>query len=330
MEKRQEATWRELLGSMIENVRERQRLAAAVCVNVATLRRWVRDRSTPREEHLTRLLEVLPAHIYPTFLRLVAVDFPNLLPMRSANDQPEQERVEIPAEFYRRVLDTFTYTPWPMCHQAVQDLLLQQLVGLLDPQRRGLAVSVVCCMPPRENGQIFSLREIGGIGTYPWQHDLEQKMFFWGAESLVGHAVAHFAPRVVNSRQELTFYPAHWTEYEQSAAAYPILRHARIAGGLVVSCADEHFFTSGLISILECYADLAALLFAPEDFHAGEAINLRMMPSYKDQMPFFRDFNQRVSRKFAEILRSGRQVALQEARLSVWQDLETELLSTSF
>lgn len=329
MEQQQAATWRELLGSLIENVRERQRLAVAVCVNVATLQRWVRDRTVPREEHLVRLLEVLPAHIYPAFARLVAVDFPDLVPGPSTSDQPGLERVEIPAEFYRRVLDAFTYTPWPMCQQAVQDLLLQQLMGLLNPARRGLSLSIVRCMPPREHGQVMSLREVGGIGTHPWKHDLEQKTFFFGAESLVGHAVAHFGTRVVNSREELTFYPAHWTEYEQSAAAYPILRHARVAGGLVASCADEHFFTAAHSIILERYADLAALLFAPEDFYAGEAINLRMMPSYKDQMPFFRDFNQRVLRKFAEFLRAGRQISLQEARLSVWQDLEAELLRSS-
>lgn len=283
----------------------------------------------PREEHLERLLEVLPTDIYPMFLRLVAVDFPNLRPTPGADGHARPEYIEIPSEFYRRVLDAFTYTPWPMCRQAVQDLLLQQLIGLLNPERRGLAISIIRCMPPREEGQVLSLREIGGIGTHPWKHDLEQKMFFFGAESLVGHAVARFSPCVLNSRSELTFYPAHWTEYEQSAAAYPILRHARVAGGLVASSADEHFFSSGASDILERYAELAALLFGPEDFYAGEEINLRVMPAYTEQTPFFRDFNQRVSRKFAESMREGRQIALQEARLSVWQDLEIELLHSS-
>jgi hypothetical protein len=326
MDKQQEVTWRELLGQMLESVRERQRLAAAVCVNVATLQRWARDRTMPREEHMQQLLQALPADIYPTFLRLLAVDFPDLLSENGAYERSEQPGPEVPSEFYRRILDVFTFTPWPMCRMAIQDLILQQIIELLDPERHGLAISIIRCMPPRRGGKVLSLREIGGIGTHPWKRDLEQKMFFFGAESLVGHAITHLTASVVNSRHELTFYPAHWTEYENSAAAFPILCHAKVAGGLVASCAREGLFTAGPTAILEYYADLASLLFEPEDFYSNEEISLRLMPLYSRQTPFFHNFNQRVSRKFSEALLEGRQIALQEARLAVWQDLEAELL----
>jgi hypothetical protein len=86
-------------------------------------------------------------------------------------------------------------------------------------------------------------------------------------------------------------------------------------------------FTSSLLTVLEYYADLAALLFEPEDFYPGTAIHLRVMPPYDRQSPFFHNFNQRTSRKFTEMLNEGRQITLQEARLAVWQDLETELLA---
>lgn len=331
MDKQQPATtWREFLGQIIANGRERQRLAAAACVNVATLQRWARDRTMPREEHMEHLLAALPAEIYPAFLRLAVVDFPDLWRENGVDGSYEQLSPDIPPEFYRRIFDALAFTPWPMCHQALQDLILQQMIELLDPGRHGLAISIVRCMPPGSGAQVLSLREIGGMGTYPWKHDLEQKMFFFGAESLVGHAVTHFASRVVNSRHELTFYPAHWTAHENSAAACPILCHAGVAGGLVASSAREGFFTNNATSILEYYAYLAAFLFDPEDFYRSEEIKLRQMPLYSHQTPLFRNFNSRVSQKFAEALRAGRQIALQEARLAVWQDLETELLNISW
>lgn len=327
METQQAATWRELLGQLIENTRERRRLAEAAHVNAATLQRWARDRTLPREEHMEQLLAALPSQIYPVFLRLAAVDFPGLLSEKGTAEQNERLHPEVPPEFYGRVLDAFASTPWPLCRQAVQDLILQQMIELLDSERHGLAISIIRCMPPRCDGQVHSLREIGGIGTHPWKHDLEQKAFFFGAESLVGHAVSTLTGCVVNSRLELTFYPAHWTAYENSAAAFPVMRHAGVAGGLVASSSRENFFSHNSIAILEQYACLAALLFDVEDFYSSETINLRVMPPYNYQEPFFRHFNQRVSQKFAEELRAGHQIGLQEARLAVWQDLEAELLA---
>ncbi len=51
-----------------------------------------------------------------------------------------------------------------------------------------------------------------------------------------------------------------------------------------------------------------------------------MMPREEVQTPYFHDFNQRVSRKFAEAIAERRQITLQEARQRTWQDLEDDLL----
>jgi hypothetical protein len=324
MEKQQAITWRELLGRLIVNVRERRRLAEAASVTVATLQRWVKERTMPREEHLAHLLSALPEDIYPTFLHLAAVEFPGLLHANKVRRQ-EVERVEIPPAFYQSVLSAYALTPWTICSQTVLDLITQQIIELLDAERQGLAISIVRCMPPDAGGHIVSLREVGGKGTHPWKADLGQKIFFYGAESLVGHTLSHFTTSVVNSRREQTFYPAHWTDHENSAAAFPILRHALVAGGLVVSSTREGFFTSDSIALLEYYANLAALLFEPEDFFSSTTIQLRVMPHYRQQEPLFADFNQRVSRKFA--ISKGNQITIQEARLAVLQDLEAELLA---
>jgi hypothetical protein len=324
MEKRQEAsTWQEFLGQIIEDVTTRERIAEAAHMRSITLQRWASGFSKPREENMRTLLKVLPSDSYALFSRLVAVDFPDLL---LEDPTIEQAHQELPSEFYARVLSALALTPAPMCRQTVQDLIFRQVLEQLDPERRGLSVSLVCCVLPRAGGQVRSLREVGGVGTLPWPSDLAQRTMFLGAESLVGHimSTAHYG--VINSRNETTFLPANWTEHEQSVAAFPISRCTRVAGCLLVSSAREHFFTSNRISLLERYAHLAALIFEPGEFYDFRAIDLRMMPSERIQLPYFRDFNQRVSRKLAEAITEHRQLGLQEAHQLIWQDLEAELL----
>ncbi len=246
--------------------------------------------------------------------------------MLQENPLLEQVQQELPAEFYERVLSALALTPLPMCRQTVQDIIFRQILEQFDPDRRGLSVSLVCCVLPRQGGKVRSLREVGGLGTPPWKPDLAQKTMFLGAESLVGHIIDGSRPGVINSRDEMTFFPANWTAYEQSAAAFPLSRAANMAGGLLISSAQEQFFTPSRVSLLERYAHLASLIFESGEFYKAEEIDLRMMPSEEKQAPYFRNFNQRVSQKFAEAVATHGQITLQEARLLAWQDIEGELL----
>ncbi len=324
MEKRQEPlTWQEYLGRMIEDTQARERLAEAAHVRTVTLQRWAAGSSKPRDDNMRTLLKILPADDYAPFLRLVSLDFPNLLVEDSSS---EQVRHDLPSEFYARVFSALALTPLPMARQTVQDLLFRQALEQLDPERRGISISLVCCVPPRHGGQVRSLREIGGMGTPPWPPDLAQKTMFLGAESLVGHIISNSRFGVINSRDEWTFLPANWTENERSVAAFCISRYTRVAGVLLVSSAREYFFSPSRLALLERYAHLAALIFDPGEFYEISAINLRMMPSEEVQTPYFRNFNQRVSQKFAEAIAEHRQITLQEARQFIWQDLEEELL----
>lgn len=324
MEKRHEpSTWQEYLGQLIEETQTRERMAEAVHVRPITLQRWASGVSKPRDENMRTLLKILPAEHSIAFLRLVTVDFPDL----PLEDQAfEQVHPDLPSEFYSRVLSALALTPLPMARQTVQDLIFRQVLDQLDPDRQGMSVSLVCCVLPRHGEKVRSLREIGGLGTPPWPSDLTQKTMFLGAESLVGHVISTMRYNVINSRDEPTFLPANWTEHERSVAAFPISRFARVAGGLLISSARENFFTEPRIHLLERYAHLAALIFEPGEFYDMSALDLRMMPREKIQAPYFRDFNQRVSRKFAEAIAERQQITLQEARQRTWQDLEDELL----
>lgn len=325
MEKRQEAsTWQEFLGHMIEDVSARERMAEATHMRSVTLQRWASGFSKPREDNLRTLLKVLPAESYVPFTRLLLVDFPDLLLEDPTLNQAHQE---LPTEFYARILRALALTPQPMCRQTVQDLILHQILEQNDAERRGLSVSLVCCVLPRQGERVRSLREIGGVGSPPWPSDLGQKTIFLGAESLAGHVISTAHYGVINSREETTFLPANWTEHEQSVAVFPIARCTRVAGCLLVSSAREHFFTPARVALLERYAHLAALIFEPSEFYDIGAINLGVMPSEKMQAPYFRDFNQRVSRKLTEAAPlQQRRLGLQEAHQLIWQDLEAELL----
>lgn len=50
------------------------------------------------------------------------------------------------------------------------------------------------------------------------------------------------------------------------------------------------------------------------------------MPPHVEQLPYFQDYKQRVSQKFAEADEQRRHINLQQARQLVWQDLEELLL----
>lgn len=319
----QEATtWRELLGQLIADPKERAHLASAVHVRPTTLQRWVEGINRPHSENLALLLRNVAPEVSPLLLRLFLVDFPAL---REETLPEKQVTPTIPAEFYARVLSNLALTPQPLCRQSMQDLVLQQALAHLDPDRHGLLVSLALCVPPREGGKVRSLCERDGLGTLPWPRDLLEKLFFLGSESLVGYAVKQMRPVVINSRDEITILPAHWADHERSVAAFPILRHARTAGGLLVASARDFFFTPARLAIIEGYAQLANCIFDEEEFFDPAQIELVMMPRYSLQLPYFSGYSRRVVQKLSELSTLGQRTALQQARDFVAQDLEEVL-----
>jgi hypothetical protein len=317
------ATWQEFLGQLIADSHERARLAAALHVKPITLQRWTRDLSRPSDKNIRLLIKNLPKESYPLFMRLLLVDFPEL----RREELPEEHFFQgLPAEFYARAMSNLALTPLSIYRQSMQDLILQQALQHLDPDQDGLSVTLAVCMPPRSGHKVRSLREVDGLATPPWPRNLVERLQFLGAESLVGYAIAHARPCIINSRDEVTFFPMQWSEHEQSAAAFPILRHGRIVGGLIVSSVQESFFTPPRITVIEGYAHLATCMFDPEEAFDLNEIELRMMPSYASQRPHFTNYHKRVSQKLLEAEALGQPITLQQARQLVWQDLEDVLL----
>lgn len=321
-------TWREILGQIIKDSKEKQRLVDELNITPITLTRWVNRESDPRPQNLRQLINALPQH-REQMQKLLREE--RGLGDLSYSNQDEATKA-IPPEFYARVLVARASTSenlrfWSTCH-----LILQQAIGQLDPDQRGMAIWVVRCMPPSgPYGKVRSLRESVGLGTSPWVGNLEQNAMFLGAESLAGNVVTLFRPGIIQNLNEAhSLMPATRVEYEQSAAIYPILYAGRIAGVLLVSSTEVNYFLSqSRNDLVQYYADLTALAFEPDEFYAPERIALCVMPSHEEQKEYFANFRQMVAETMLDAANKNQSVNAIQADLLVWQRLEEELLKIS-
>jgi hypothetical protein len=309
--------WRELLGNIISDPREKQRIAQELGVRAITLTRWITKESDPRPQNLRHLLNVLPEQ-RELLLELIGEEFDDF--RAGAIDDSSKD---IPSEFYGRVFSARSATNETLHSWSISNLILQQALGQLDPDRLGMAITVVRCMPPSNGNKVRSLRESVGQGTPPWSGDLEQQAMFLGAESLAGYAVTTCRPAAIqNILQDRSPLPAHQIPFELSAAAHPILFTGRIAGCLLISSTQTNYFLSpSRLSLIQCYADLVALAFDTGEFYDPQDIDLHMMPSHEIQKDYFYNFRYRVTQVMQQ-----QPVHNRQAQEIVWQQLEEDLL----
>jgi hypothetical protein len=318
-------TWRDLLRIIIGDSKEKQRLVDELGITPITLIRWINGESEPRPQNLRRLITLLPQH-REQFRTLIREEkgMSNF-----ASTIYEEFAREIPSEFYSRIMIARASTSenlrfWSTCH-----LILQQAMGQLDPDRQGISIWVVRCMPPSgPYHKVRSLRESIGLGTYPWSGNLEQTAMFLGAESLAGHVVTLCRPGVLqNIDEKNAFLPAARVEFEKSAAVYPILYAGRIGGVLLISSTQPNYFNLSIkTELVQRYADLTALAFEPEDFYAPEQIALSVMPSHEEQKTYFANFRKLVAETMQRASTNKQPLNNIQADLLVWQKLEEELL----
>ncbi|HLX58209.1 MAG TPA: hypothetical protein VKR83_14405, partial [Ktedonobacteraceae bacterium] len=154
--------------------------------------------------------------------------------------------------------------------------------------------------------------------------NLEQKGMFLGAESLAGYCVTVCRDVENNDiRDTNNPLPAHQVEHELSAAASPILFSGKIAGCMLVSSTQPHYFLSQYrLSLIHNYACLLALAFEPQDFFDMRDIRLEIMPLLSRQQEYFADFRSRVTNVLTQ-----KRVTGAEAEQLVWEDLEETILN---
>src|SRR5229473_618160 len=135
-------TWRQLLGTIVSDPQEEQRLIDIMGIRPITLVRWVQNKSEPRPYFLRQLLDALPQH-RDSLLPLMEKEFPGFSEMVE-DDLPK----EIASSFYTHVLDTYIATAPSMRFWSICPLILQHVLEHLDPDQLGMELLVVRCTPP--------------------------------------------------------------------------------------------------------------------------------------------------------------------------------------
>lgn len=322
-------TWREMLGEIIQEPKERGRLSAHLGVNPTTLMRWAANTSNPRMHEIRALLSVLPDK-QPLLRELLGADAAELAGtaalLAGISRQPGAgvRDLVIPTNFYAETLRASRDAPQRFW--TISSLILSQMLAQLDPQRLGIEIVIAQCMPARD-GKVRSLRDRVGLGTPPWPGYLEEKTLFMGAESLGGYVVAHgHWVAIPDVRQPESFLPVKEAPFEVSLAAFPILLEGNIAGCILASSTQTGYFAGERLQLLDDYADLLRLAFCDMEFYPTSTIELGIMPPWVVQQQYFVSFRQRVAAVMREARLSERVVDALAAEQVVRTQLEQELL----
>ncbi len=317
--------WSSVLHTILKSPNEKHRLASALGVTTTTLGRWATGEVNPQRNHLIKLVQVLQPDHRHALLDALEPYYPGI------NSWLRDETAEqIPSNFFAQVLSTRTITTESLRFWRISDMVLKRALEQLDPNRLGMAVKLIQCMPPTvRDGKVRSIRERIGKGTPPWTADLENDVHFLGLESMSGYAieVRHIVKDDDVTKPKMT--PVIRDEYEISAAAHPIRFGGRIAGCLLASSTQPGYFSQHRLSLLATFSDLLALAFDRKEFYEPGQIELRILPTDAQQAPYLASFRERVTKKFQEASLKGQSMNHFEAEQQVWRDIEAALIEFS-
>src|SRR5258708_34158479 len=162
-------TWRELLGWVLSDPEEKQRLVEELGMRTITLSHWATGDSDPRPQNLHRLLDALPRYREMLY-DLIREEYPDFSDLE-ADDSSK----EIPSEFYVRGFASLASTAPTLRFWSIGNLIFQQALGQLHTHRLGMAVTVARCMPPPRGQRVPTLRDTIGLGPPPSPRHLAQK-----------------------------------------------------------------------------------------------------------------------------------------------------------
>jgi hypothetical protein len=318
------SSWRNLLGTIISDPQERQRLANAIGVSPFTLTRWVTNQSLPRRESLHRLVKMCPPEYSALLSNLLAQEWEDFSLTDAAVDLRAAET--IPTEVYTDVLAIKATTPQHTHFWMITRRLVSAMLKQLDPHSVGVGISILTCTKPATGKPVRSLHVVGGDGTAPLkQKTSEAVAYLVGIESLAGYAVT--LGRLLSlQHMEGDRLPFLKIAGIESAIACPVKREGRTAASLSVVSIQADYFLQSQLTLIESYANLVALAFTEEQFYEPERIRLSMLPDQQRQRLSFSTFQQRVKRLMNEAVRNQHPLKVTEAEEQVWQQLEGELL----
>lgn len=317
------ASWREILGEIVRDPQERQRVAQALGVHPREVVRWTRGHATPRSKTLAALPELFPVH-QEQFLSLLQ---PVLAAFPYAVEDESGEALKIPSAYYAAAFTLLrTCTPvrrrWEIC-----SLVMAYLLRQIDVYKSGIGVTIAQCVPPGQGGKVRSLRVTMGQGTGAWRQYLEGRTQFLGAGSRVGHALLTGRSVVVESeQQQRQLFSKNHPPLARSAMTTPILSADRVAGCLGIFSAQPAFFVPARQELVERYATLLSIAFEPEAWYALADVELSLMPPPECQRPLTAQYSLRVKRQLLRAKRDGRLLSAAEADVLAWQEIEALLI----
>lgn len=259
-------SWRMLLQEVVEDPKEKKRIAGECGVTSRTLDRWAQGATTPQNLVMMRnLSRALPPVVQTEMFDALREDFPDAF----LSEEPHIPVVgEVPGEFYSRVLRAYTAVPVSLRRWTIQHLVLGQLTHQLDPTKVGIGVVVVHYLSTGD----FCVHE-SGEGTDVWQTRQAIPGYTLDKQSYVAEAIRTAHPRFFQTFSSGELHPPqffHYQERIQSLAICPVRRMDAIAGGLVVCSVQEDFFIPLRRTLMEEYTHLLGLAFSDQDFFHGE------------------------------------------------------------
>lgn len=312
--------WRELLGVIISDPKEKYRLANELGVRPFTLMHWYYGESSPGPLDLGKLVQALPLH-YDTLAPLVAEALEYMMTNGSALLQNDT----IPQEFYEQVSRVRMATPISVRFWSLCSLILQQGLSQLDPNGLGITLRVIRCMPPHTNGKICSLRQVMGKSTQTWPYDFDSHALLIGKDSLFDKALTSHE-LIVSDLPQTPFAFAQMSNPILSVAVCPIIQDKRIAGCLQAESTQTDHFTPVRLALFQRYTELLASVFDPIDFYDTQQIELQPMPPSEVQRHHLPSYRQRVAAVLRDAMRRGETIDVAYAEYLVWQRLEEEFL----
>ena len=318
-------TWRMVLGTLIKDSQQRQKLADELGVAPATLTRWVRKQGNPRLESLHRLLNIFPEQ-RALLLPLIAQEFPAISSHASGGDElPE----EIPSAFYHQILSMLCTLPQSQVVWATCELILCHALDYLDPSHRNVAVLITQCVPPSAGNKVRSVRSVMGVGRTPWGGNPKDQTIFLGAETVPGRVVSLGLPILVQDYQHPRQTGPESRIGIRSSCTYPLLYANHILGTFgAISIVPEYFLPSRQ-RLIQQYATFVSGVFSSEASYALQDIELRIMPAAQIQLPYLHTLRSRIQQVMRETMERGQPMTSMQAEQLVWQQLEEELLQVA-
>ena len=310
--------WRDVLGTVASVAQNKQRLLQELGVSSLTLSRWISGESRPRPSNLRLLLHALPEHRIQ-FLAMWEEEFGTAVVHDILSDTIQHE---ISSLFYTQILHMHAHMFRLLHFRTICELILQQALEQLDPNRAGLYLAVMRCTPPTKGHKVRSVYE--SVWTMTFADETMPIRPFFGREALVGEALNTGRAQIIHSRQEgVRQFPHGWWGIMESAIAYPIHIADRFAGCLLIySFMPGYFWLSSRQTLVQHYANLIAIAFEAEDFYAYDEIDIVRMPYFDSQRAITPSYHQRLA-----MIMSEEDVNHQEAERLVIQQLEKDLLS---